>query len=633
MLQAIHDNLKGVFAMIILGVLAVVFVFWGVEFVSVGGVTSTQGIAVNGEDVDVEPVRREYQEQVARYQSAFPGQDLPEEILTDLREESLRRAVTRELVRQRTSDLRLRASAAEVLESIRSIPAFQVAGQFSRDAYFAALSSANLKAAAFEAEQREALAAQHLERGVAGSAFVLPSELERRVALLQEQREVAWVVLPRGSFRPAPGQVDESALMAWYEDNRERYRTEEQVDISFVELSLDALSAAAEVDEAALRGYYEENLERFVSAERRRVSHILIAAGEGAREAAQKAYERATAGEDFAALARELSADPGSASAGGDLGWQDQATFVGPFGDAAWAQAPGVVGEPVETEFGWHVIKVLEVEPGETKGFDEVRAELEGEYRLAETERRYGELQDELETLAFESGGDLARVAEPLGLTPRGLQGITRAGHPALGDAGTAARLFTAEAIAGTEVVAIEPAPGRVLAVRVTTHRPAADRPLEEVRERALAAYLDQEAAQAALARAEELAVSLRGGGEWAALSRPWVPRDAVEPTSVTARMITRDEAAVPPTVTEAAFAAAAPSAGATYGVTTLGTGDAVVWRLGGVLPGSLSGLPPQLREQSRQEARQRAAFADMATYMAGLREEAEVEVNPQLFQ
>ncbi|MGA0708570.1 MAG: SurA N-terminal domain-containing protein, partial [Steroidobacteraceae bacterium] len=256
MLQAIHDNLKGVFAMIILGVLAVVFVFWGVEFVSVGGVTSTQGIAVNGEDVDVEPVRREYQEQVARYQSAFPGQDLPEEILTDLREESLRRAVTRELVRQRTSDLRLRASAAEVLESIRSIPAFQVAGQFSRDAYFAALSSANLKAAAFEAEQREALAAQHLERGVAGSAFVLPSELERRVALLQEQREVAWVVLPRGSFRPAPGQVDESALMAWYEDNRERYRTEEQVDISFVELSLDALSAAAEVDEAALRGYY-----------------------------------------------------------------------------------------------------------------------------------------------------------------------------------------------------------------------------------------------------------------------------------------------------------------------------------------------------------------------------------------
>ena len=102
MLQAIHDNLKGVFAMVILGVLAVVFVFWGVEFVSVGGATSTQGVSVNGEDVDVEPVRREYQEQVARYQSAFPGQDLPEEILVDLREESLRRAVTRELVRQRT---------------------------------------------------------------------------------------------------------------------------------------------------------------------------------------------------------------------------------------------------------------------------------------------------------------------------------------------------------------------------------------------------------------------------------------------------------------------------------------------------------------------------------------------------
>lgn len=633
MLQAIHDNLKGVFAMVILGVLAVVFVFWGVEFVSVGGATSTQGVSVNGEDVDVEPVRREYQEQVARYQSAFPGQDLPEEILVDLREESLRRAVTRELVRQRTGELRLRASATELLESIQSIPAFQVAGQFSRDAYFAALSSANLKAAAFEAEQREVLAAQHLERGIAGSAFVLPSELERRVALLQEQREVAWVVLPRDSFRQLPGQVDEAALTAWYGDNAEQYRTEEQVDISFVELSLDELSAAAEVDEAALRGYYEENLERFVSAERRRVSHILIAAGDGARAAAQKAYERAAAGEDFAALARELSADPGSASAGGDLGWQDKATFVGPFGDAAWAQEPGVVGQPVETEFGWHVIKVLEIEPGVTRGFEEVRGELEGEYRLAETQRRYGELQDELETLAFESGGDLARVAEPLGLIPRTLQGITRAGHPLLGEAGNATRIFSPEAIAGTEVVAIEPAAGRVLAVRVTAHRPSTDRPLAEVRELAVAAYLDQEAAKAALNRAGALAVELRGGAEWATLVRPWVPRDAVEPTSVTARMVTRSEAAVPPMVTEAAFAAAAPSEGSVYGVTSLGTGDAVVWRLGGVLPGSLGGLPPQLREQSRQEARQRAAFSDMATYMAGLRREAEVEVNPQLFQ
>ena len=158
MLQAIHDNLKGVFAMIILGVLAVVFVFWGVEFVSVGGLTSTQGIEVNGEDVNLNDVQREYQERLTQLQLSLSGTEIPAELREQLRQDVIERAVTAELVRQRTNELRFRASDRDVLEQLQQIPAFQVDGKFSKDAYYAALRSANIEPAYFEAQQKQAVA-------------------------------------------------------------------------------------------------------------------------------------------------------------------------------------------------------------------------------------------------------------------------------------------------------------------------------------------------------------------------------------------------------------------------------------------------------------------------------------------
>ena len=130
--------------------------------------------------------------------------------------------------------------------------------------------------------------------------------------------------------------------------------------------------------------YYEENKARYTQAGRRHARHILFAAGsdDAAAEAnAKRAYERADAGEDFAALARELSEDPGSKESGGDLGEAEREDFVGPFGDAVWSMQPGEIRGPVKTEFGWHVIKLESASPEVTRSFEEVRAELEPEFR------------------------------------------------------------------------------------------------------------------------------------------------------------------------------------------------------------------------------------------------------------
>ena len=273
MLQAIHDNLKGVFAMIILGALAVVFVFWGVEFVSVGGLTASQGIEVNGQDVNTTEIRQAYQEEITRYQAAFGAADVPTELREKIRQDVLEGAIRQELIRQRTDEQRFRASNAEVLETLKEIPAFQVDGRFSKDAYYAALRSANLEPAVFEAQQKHYVAARQLDRGIYASAIVLPQEYTRREALLNETREIAWFVVPAARFMDQ-ASPDEAAIADYYARNKASYQTEESANLQYVELSLADLSADVTVTEEALRAFYEDNLDRYTSIERRRASHI-----------------------------------------------------------------------------------------------------------------------------------------------------------------------------------------------------------------------------------------------------------------------------------------------------------------------------------------------------------------------
>jgi peptidyl-prolyl cis-trans isomerase D len=637
MLQAIHDNLKGVFAMVILGVLAVVFVFWGVEFVSVGGLTATQGIEVNGESVDTNEVRQAYQEELTRYQVALGGAEMPGDLREQLRQQVLDGAVRSELVRQRTDDLRFRATDADVLELLREIPAFQVDGKFSKDAYYAALRSANLEPVSFEAQQKQLVAARQLDRGIFASAFVLPQEFERREALLNERREIAWVVLPAGRFLAA-SDPDDAALAAYFELNKDRYQTEERVNLQYVELELAGLAVGVAATEEALRAFYEESKDRYTTAERRRARHILILSegDDAAAEArARAAYQRAAAGEDFALLAAELSKDPGSAAQGGDLGWAEQSFFVGPFGEAVWSMQPGEVKGPVKTEFGWHVVRLEGIEPGQEKSFDTVRAELETEFRRAEAERLFGDLQEQLDTVAFEATGDLQRVAESLALEVKSVESFTRSGGGALGASPDLVKaVFQPEVLNGSQLATVQLDPGRVAAVKVAAHEPPRGRPLEEVRAAVVVDLKADVARQEVAKRAKALVDELRAGAAWGGVAQAWAPAAEAGPGGLAPRYVRRGDATVPAEVGAAAFKAASGTGGApVYGTATLPAGDVAVWALTGREPGSPARLSPAERAEAMRNAREQSSFHDASVYVTELRSKAKVEVNPQLFE
>jgi len=633
MLQAIHDNLKGVFAMIILGALAVVFVFWGVEFVSVGGLTATKGIEVNGKEINTTQVRQDFQEEMTRYQAAFGAAEVPEKLRDQVRQSVVEGAIRQELIRQRTDDLRFRASNADVLESLKQIPAFQVDGKFSKDAYYAALRSANLEPANFEAQQKQFVVARQLDRGIFASAIVLPQEFARRVALLNETREVAWVVVPASRFMDQ-AKPDEAAIKDYYERNKADYQTEETANLQYVELNLADLAAEVKVSEDALHAFYEDNLDRYTSTERRRASHILITpSGDAAADEAKAkaAYDRAVAGEDFSTLAKELSQDTGSAQQGGDLGWAERGNFVEPFADAVWSMKPGEIKGPVKTEFGWHVIKLDGIEPGKVRSYEEVRGELEPEYRRAESEKLFGKLQDQLDTDAFEADGNLAQVAEQLALPIKTQDGFTRAGGGELGKSPALVNaVFDPNVLNGSQLRTVELAPGRVVAIKVVAHELPREKPLDEVRAEVTAALEADMAREAAARRAAELADELRGGAAWTTAVKPWT---GGTDTTSTLHFIHRNDAAVPAEITAATFKAGDPAGKPIYGTSTLGSGDAAVWTVTFVKQGATATLSPADRAQAMNAARDASAMQDATVYVDELRANADVQVNPALFE
>lgn len=634
MLQTIHDKLRGVFATTILTALGVVFIFWGVE-AKIGTFTKAQGIEVNGTELNVQDVRRDYQAELSRYQAAFGAAGLPEEMRGQLQKSALDKAVLSELVRQRTQKLRFVASDKEVLEIIQQVPAFQVDGKFSADAYHAALRSAALRPDQFEREQREFAVARQLDRGISSSAFVLPAEMNRRIALMNESRDIAWVTIPAAEFLPQVA-LDEAALKAWYDGHQSLYMTEEQASVEYVELSLDAMASAATVTESQMREFYETNKERFSTPGRRHARHILIAINDGDEAAAaakaKKVYERARAGEDFAKLAKELSDDAGSAGAGGDLGWALRSDFVPAFADAVWAMKPGDLSEPVRSEFGFHIIKLEAAENDSTKSFEEVRAQIEPEVQRAEVEKAFGDKQEMLDTLAFESAGNLAEVAQKLKLPVKRIERFTRAGGGELGNnPALIEAVFAPEVLSGSELRTVELSQGHVVAVRVAVHRPAAARPFEEVRDQVTTAARLDAARRLAAEKAKAVAAGLSAGGDWAAATQAW-RRGVPDSATHQPRLVRRDDSLVPAEIKDAAFRVAKPEGRARFGTAELAGGDAVVWMMNAVQAGSLAGLSPADRQKAADAAQQSLNVADAAAYITSMRAAAKVDVNPQVF-
>ena len=628
MLQKIRDKITGWFAAVFLGAIAIVFIFWGIQFESSVNVAAAK---VNGEKIAVDDVRRAWQDRQTELQQATRDELSPEVVKTE-QQRLLDNFVRRELLLQRAAKLGYRVSDQELAQALAAIPALQVDGQFSRDRYAALLRSQGRTEADFEADFRRDLEINQLQDAITGSAFMLPGEFERRVQVLGETREVQVLLVPVAGHE-AGVTVTEEQVAQRFEERKADFQTPETVNLQYVRLDLADVAAQVQVTEEGLRAFYDQvAAERYTTAERRRARHILIESGSddaAAQARADKLAAEAKGGADFAALATANSDDPGSKGQGGDLGWATRDSFVAPFADALFAMNAGEIRGPVKTQFGYHVIKLEAIEPGAQRPFDEVRSELEADYRRDQAQSAFYERSQALADEAFAALSELDSVAQKLGLELRTVVDFTRQGGGALG-----ADRKLIEAVFSDEVLverqnspALNLGEGSVVVVRVTDHKTPAPRALDEVRGEIEAALRNEAAGKAAAAAAEAAAAQLTAGADVTEVAKSI----NLPPPGV--MTLTRNVEGWPPELIKAVFAAPAPAAGeVSAGTAMLANGNAVAFVVRSVKPGSVPpGQESQVAEALRQ-AGSRQGLIEFSAYLGEIERNAKITRNPQVF-
>jgi peptidyl-prolyl cis-trans isomerase D len=646
MLQNLRESTGRWVAAGILGLIAITFIFFGIDF-SVTG--ATFAAKVNGDDIPILEFERDYQQAQNQYQQLYPI-ELTDDMRRQLRSSVVERMVLAKALEQRADEAGYRVSDERLSDSIRSTPAFQVGGEFSPDVYSARLNAEGLTPGGYETLHRRQLELLDLEDGIERSTFFTPTEFRRYIELFNERRELGFALFDVDDFLAAV-EVSAEQVGAHYAANSAQYMSAETVDLEYVELDQGTLAAGVVVTDEALEAYYNEQPDRFQTAEERHARHILVAVENDDRAAAEAeaaaVLARVQGGEDFAAVAMEVSDDTGTKALGGDLGWIARGLLTGAFEDALFAMQVGEVKGPVETDFGFHIIRLEEIRASRVQTFADVRDEIAAEYQVREAEDLFYDQANRLEELAFDAYDELASVATQMNLPVKTLAGYPRGGDPNAfaNNAPVVQAAFDEELVSsGNNSRLIELADDRVMVLRVTAHNPPAPLPLESVSEQ-IRAQLARAAAQervaaAAAAFLDELVNEPVATGADPAGAAPSRDLGALAATHAgtwnAPRWVERSDANVPTELLGVAFGVAAPlPEGGVRQVVPMASGDAAVMVLAGIQSGDPDLVPLTQRDEQQQRLAQEAAGSEMNSYARDVRERATVRVpdevlNPQ---
>ena len=410
-----------------------------------------------------------------------------------------------------TSDQRL----AQELQANQTIASLRGPdGKLDMDRYRQLVGAQGMTPEMFENDVRSDVSRRQVMAGVAGSGFASAAQADVSLNAFLEKREVQIARFATAEFasRINPGDAE---IETFYKDNPVLFQAPEQANIEYLVLDLDTVRKSITVNEADLKTYYEQNAARMAGQEERRASHILITAPksapaadrEKARAKAQELLAAARKAPDgFADLAKKNSQDPGSAASGGDLDFFARGAMVKPFEDAAFTMKKGDISDVVESEFGFHIIKLTDIKAAKQRSFEEMRADLESDLKKQQAQRKFAETAEAFTNGVYEQADNLKATADRLKLELRTANGVTR--QPPQGTTGVLANakflntLFSPDSVErkrNTE--AVETASNQLVSGRITQYTPARTLPLAEVKEQARQRLVAQQGA--ALAKKE----------------------------------------------------------------------------------------------------------------------------------
>lgn len=479
----------------ILALITLPFAFFGVDYYFRRGDTDQTVATVAGNKISQAEFDDVLREQQQRMRQALGGNFDPAMLETpEVRYALLDQLVNQRLLENRARADRLRVSDTQLQQFIAGLPPFQEDGKFSADKYRQVLAAQNMSPLMFEQRVRGELVLSPLQDPIVNGGIAAQTSVQRYLALLEQKREVAVAPIAAELYEKSV-KVSDADIKAYYERNPTAFQTPETAKIEYLLLNQDAIAAQLKVDPAELKQMYDANAKQYTTNEERQASHILIAVKADASDAdkaaaKQKAtalLERARAKPDaFADLAKANSQDTGSATQGGDLGSFARGAMVKPFEDAVFAAKVGDIVGPVQSDFGFHVIKVTGITPSHVQTFDEVKARIEADVKRQKAAQKFAAAADQFQNLVYEQADSLAGAAKALDLKVDTTEFVTRQQVTALalGNQKFVQVLFAPESVQSKRnTEAMEVAPNALMAGRIIEYKPAAPRPLAEVQD------------------------------------------------------------------------------------------------------------------------------------------------------
>ncbi len=610
---------------IMLALITLPFAFWGIESyernISIG-----QDLAeVGGQKITPQEFAQAQRDEQDRLRTLLGRNFDPAMFDTpEHRAELLDSLIQQRLLALQAVKSNLVVTDEHLRETITGLQAFQENGQFSKARYDALLRAQGMNDVAFEARLRSDMVLQQLNGAVADSSFVSKAQVDRMLALMGQQREVSEVGLSReqcaGEVKATP-----EAIKAYYDGHAAEFQVPEQVRAAYVVLNADALAAQETVNEAELRSWYDTNVRakfEVRTAARKKADDLLA--------------QLRAAPDKFAELAKKNSQDPGSKDKGGDLGYFARGNMVKPFDDAVFKLKPGQLSDIVETDFGFHIIKLTGIKPAKdgeaeqrqashilisappaAKDFQAMRADIEKDLKKQRVGKKFAEAAEVFSNLAYEQPDSLQPIADKFKIKIEQSGWLRRRADAAFGVLNNQKildALFSPDALKNsrnTEVV--EVGPNALLAGRVLEHKPAAVRPFDEVKAEIAKKLIEEEGMAVARKRGAAALVELQQG------------KDAGMKWSA-AKVVGRQGApAVPAEALKEIFRADASKLPAYVGVELRDRGYGL-YRISRVVAPPATEAARQ--KEMQQMLAQQAAQEDALAYIASLRDKEKIEIN-----
>jgi peptidyl-prolyl cis-trans isomerase D len=609
---------------IILALAALPFLFWGIESYRSGGEGGDYLALAAGEKIQ----RQEFDQALRNQQEgmrATMGERFNDSMLEnpEVKAAVLEGLIQQRLLKHEAARVGLAVSDLQLIEMIQNISAFQEDGKFSKQRYEELLRAQGMSPRIFEARVRQELMRQELVAPYTEHGFVPDSVALSVMRLSDEKREVSLARVSPEQFL-ARSKPDDSAIKAYYDSHQAELQLPEQVKVEYAVLSQDELAKQIRVSEEEVRKYFDEHKSEFGGTEERRASHILISAPSSAsdeeKSAARARAERLLAQarqapQGFGEIAKQNSQDSGSAVQGGDLGFFARNSLVKPFEDVVFQMKMDEISDVVETDYGFHIIKLTGVKEAKPTDFSEVKHRIEEELKNEKSAKSFADMAESFSNMVYEQSDSLQPAAAKFNLPIQLSDWLTRndTASPYFSNARLIQAIFSEEAIKNKQnTEAVEVSPNTLVSARVIDYRPASVPSLATVQEK-ISGILARKAAEEAASKEGKEKLSQLQAGKTGAVT--WEGADQISRI---------EPKGLDPEILRAVFKVEIASLPAYAGVVN-NRGEYTLIRVSRVFEPALPG--PEQRKTFARQLQQVLSQEELSAYLGGIRKRYDVSV------